>query len=87
MLIQIAILSTIAGVSSAIVQSARPVQYIMKLLRVESFEIMRCRMCFGTWFVLFVMLAFDTQIMYALLCAPYGGFIAEMTDRKLINTV
>ena len=30
------------------------------------------------------MLAFDTNIMYALLCAPYGGFIAEMTDRKLI---
>ena len=45
---------------------------------------MRCRMCFGTWFVLFVMLAFNTDVMYALLCAPYGGFIAEMTDRKLI---
>ena len=84
MLIEIAILSTIGGVSSAIVQASKPMQYMIKLLRMESFEIMRCRMCFGTWFVLGVMLAFETELIYALLCAPYGGFIAEMTDRKLI---
>ena len=84
MLIEIAILSMIGGVSSAIVQASKPMQFIVKLLRMESYEIMRCRMCFGTWFVLGALLCFGVNPLVACFFAPAGGFVAEMTDRKLI---
>jgi hypothetical protein len=84
MLIEIAILSTIGGVSSAIVQASKPMQFILRLLRMESLEMMRCRMCFGTWFVYCGLLAFGVNPWVGLFFAPAGGFIAEMTDRKLI---
>jgi uncharacterized membrane protein YeaQ/YmgE (transglycosylase-associated protein family) len=83
--INLIMISSIAGVLTAVVLASKPYQVLLSFLNLNTFQLLNCGLCLGYW-VSSVIVAQYSGLLIGLMLGGVGAFVSELVTRKL-NTI
>ena len=83
--INLILISSIAGVLTAVVLHSRPYQMLLSFLNLDTLQLFNCGLCMGFW-VCSVITALYSNLLIGLTLGGVGAFVSELVTRKL-NTI
>ncbi len=89
-MVQLTLLETImmsicVGISCAVLLNAKPIRYILRLLRMDGLALFNCALCSGFWYTAIIMYLDTENILISFILGCVGAFASEMADRKLLG--
>jgi len=84
-IINLLMISSIAGVLTAVVLASKPYQLCLSFLRLDTLTLFNCGLCMGYW-VSSVIVSQYSGLLMGLMVGGVGTFVSELVTRKL-NTI